>query len=450
MQKEIYKLLDDIKAEKITEFSLTYDSPSETLEPVYYWLLDFMQGLGLDVEKIVDNFTASPGSGYFAELGKRATVMQQQAMDILGKINLIIKSIINLIYDLKQFEIRIELYDKLKNDDKAEQIAALNSLKELWITHVDVKKGRGAINMLATQLEFVTIRDAFFAAKSAKDVDKLDLNERVKNILKSRYIEFETWLKQSERELRQRFNIEKTYLKSQVASMKLYTKWMMPYLKAAEQLSMKESKSAALVSAFSTMVLELLLMAKKKFSSEDLPERMRNQKTREFYSIILVDFSFRGIPRAINQSGHYAFGGRIDVTFKAYTLREDELEQFKKKIETDFMDKTLKLLQDLGDDSLKQLHEDIEHFLEEGKPKEEEKKEKETKEKKTLWTDFMDFFGLGKKKTTKQGEKSRPDSYYEKVLRKVAENQAASLCFKVYDVYKKSHGMASYPSPYEE
>ena len=114
------------------------------------------------------------------------------------------------------------------------------------------------------------------------------------------------------------------------------------------------------------------------------------------------------------------------------------------------MDKTLKLLQDLGDDSLKQLHEDIEHFLEEGKPKEEEKKEKEIKEKKTLWTDFMDFFGLGKKKTTKQGEKSRPDSYYEKVLRKVAENQAASLCFKVYDVYKKSHGMASYPSPYEE
>ena len=47
----------DIPSEK---FKLVYDSSTETLEPVYFWVLDFMNEMfGGDVEKVVDNFASS-------------------------------------------------------------------------------------------------------------------------------------------------------------------------------------------------------------------------------------------------------------------------------------------------------------------------------------------------------------------------------------------------------
>ena len=48
--------------------TLGYDSAVETLEPVYFFIIDFMNELGLSPEKLIDNFSSSPGSGHFAEL----------------------------------------------------------------------------------------------------------------------------------------------------------------------------------------------------------------------------------------------------------------------------------------------------------------------------------------------------------------------------------------------
>ena len=105
---------------------------------------------------------------------------------------------------------------------------------------VDLQRGQGSINAMSSgNLQFVTLRDAFLSAKSPEDVDKIDLNERVKRILKPRVQEFFEWKKRSEQELRKRFEIEKTYLKSQVAALKLQSKWAKPYLKAAEKLTHK-------------------------------------------------------------------------------------------------------------------------------------------------------------------------------------------------------------------
>ena len=56
--------------------------------------------------------------------------------------------------------------------------------------NVDIKRGTGSINGLAQQLDFVTIRDAFMSAGSLKDVEKIDLNDRGKRILKPRVGEF--------------------------------------------------------------------------------------------------------------------------------------------------------------------------------------------------------------------------------------------------------------------
>jgi len=109
---------------------LVYDSSSETLEPVYFFVLDLMNDFGLKPEKLIDNFSSSPGSGHFSELGQRASIMQQQGTKLLGDINTVLRSILNLIYDLKEFRIRLQNYDDLKSKNHIGEAAKL-SLKQI-------------------------------------------------------------------------------------------------------------------------------------------------------------------------------------------------------------------------------------------------------------------------------------------------------------------------------
>jgi len=442
------------------EHKLTYNSPAETLEPVYFWILDFMQGFfGGNVEKIYDNFTSTPGSGHFGELQQRATIMQQQASKIMGDVNNIIKSILNLIYSLKEFQMRLSHYDQANSKDKDEAEAGLLALKQIWLDNVDIKRGNTSIKALALsgQAPFVTLIDAFMAAKSVKDVEKMDLNDRVKRLLKPRVAEFFEWKKRSEKELRKRYEIEKTYLKSQVASLKLYTKWAKPYLKAASDLMQKEqTKNPDLVNIFNTVVLGLTLMGKKKIDfkqavlDDDLPEPFEKVKLkRNYYSVVVVDLMFRGIPQRIQQgqSGHYAFGGKVDVRFRAYALNEDEIKLLDKKLEENELQESFKLIELMTSQSLEQLEEDIAHFLKE--EEEEEKKEKEDE------NPFLALLGAYKEKKKEKKEEDdikeleekgvKKDNWIERYARALAEAGARQSCYTIYDVYKKAHGMASHP-----
>src|SRR3989344_9118193 len=134
-------------------------------------------GLKLDVWKGKEEYEASASSGYFGEMGQRTSLMQQKAMEYLGAINNVIKSVLNLIYDLKEFEIRLGPYNKLSSKEESgeNKRAALHSLKGIWMDQVDARKGRGSINLIVQDLQFVTLRDAFFYAKDAKQInEKLD------------------------------------------------------------------------------------------------------------------------------------------------------------------------------------------------------------------------------------------------------------------------------------
>ncbi len=442
------------------ENKLVYDSSAETLEPVYFWILDFARTLKLDdVEKLIDNFVASPGSGYFSELGAKATKMQEEAMKILGTVNTVIKSIVNVIYDLKEYEIRLSEYDKAKSENKEEKQAGVLALKQKWMDNVDIKRGRGSINQMTYELNFSTLRDAFMHMDELGDADKLDINDRVKRILKPRFAEFLEWKERSEKELRKRYNIEKTYLKSQVKSLKLYARWAKPYLKTAEQLRMKSSAltQADLVTAFNTMVLELAILAKASpvdvvdaAQNKDLPEKFislqERGKIRNYHPCVFIDFKFRGIPRRISQRGDYAHGGRVEVQFKAFALNDEELKAFHKEIEKQDMQMILGLVSGITDETLAQLADDIAAY---DVPEKEEEKEVNP---------FTALFSFMKKpqKETKKEEKPaeeeilRPDSFAEFIVRQMAEKSAAERCYKIFNIYKKAHGMASiHENPFE-
>lgn len=444
-----------------SEHRLVYNSLAETLEPVYFWILDFMNDLfGGNVEKLIDNFSSSPGSGHFSEIGLKKAEMQKQAMNAMQMVNTILRSTMNILYDLKEFQIRLSHYDNAKSEDKEKKQAGLLALKQVWMDKVDIQRGAGSINMMTTgNLQFVTLRDAFMIANSIKSVDELDLNDLVKRVLKPRVQEFLEWKKRSEEQLKKQFEIEKTYLKSQVDSLKLYARWAKPYLKAAQQLEehAELGTKPELVNIFNIVLFNLTIIGKKEVNVEqeiidnNLPRDFKKIKgLRKYYSIVLVDFNFRGVPSKAGQ--HYTFGGKSEVLFRAYSLNEDELTLLKEKLSESDLDDSLKLIQGMTDDSLQQLKLDIEEFLG-------DVKEKKSEEDINPFRALFSFVKRGEKLVPEEKEKKqeeqklnqlkqkgvKSDKYAERYIRNLTEANAINNCYNVFDIYKKAHGMASFP-----
>jgi len=463
-----YGSADKISAEEIepnplSEHRLVYDSTSETLEPIYFFIIDLMNDMELSPQKFVDNFSSSPGSGHFSELGQRATIMQQQGTKILADVNVVLRSVLNIIYDLKEFKIRLQHYEDARSKEDATKDAAILALKQIWMDKVDAMKGNSSIKAMAmSQLAFVTLIDAFLFAKDEKQVDKIDLNDRVKRILKPRIHEFNIWVEQSEKELRKRYEMEKAYLKSQVNSLKLYSRWAKPYLKSAAQMEMKEfGRSPALVKAFNTILLELTILGKSKLNIRDLAlsgelpkEFEKFRAKRDYYMCILIDFEFRGIPQRVQS--HYVFGGRAEITFRAYTLNKDELELLDKEMEKSDITDVLKLIEGSTTESLNQIQDEINEFLEEKTTEETQKKErKSSKTSNSIFYPFIAMTGKLDKAEEEKSENSKKEAKPEKLilkddwieknhLRKIAGEKAKEITFKLFDIYKKSHGMPSY------
>lgn len=445
------------------EHILTYESYAETLEPIYYFILDLMDDFGLKPEKLIDNFSPSPGSADFGELGTRASVMQQQASKMLVDINAVLKSVLNILYDLKDFRNRLQSYDDFHSDDENIKKSARLSLKQIWMDKVDISRGNSSIKGMAAQGGFTTLIHAFLAIDSVKDAEALDLAEPVKRILFPRVQEFNNWLTLSEKELRSRYKIEKNYLKSQVNSLKLYSRWAKPYLLAAQELERKITKNAALVSSFNRTILQLTLLGKNKLNVEkeaiagEFPadfrrKSFRKKLKRDYSSCVLIDFVFRAVPQG-TKAGGSAYIGRVDIKFRGYSLNEEELAKLDQEMKKSDMGDALRLIEGITDDSLKQIQDDINFFLEE--EPEEKKQEKTSSEGGNPFLALIGYYNKPKEKkeTSKESKKGskekdvivKPETYLEKnFLRKHTVENSKEIAFKLFDIYKKSHGMASY------
>ncbi|MBS3090827.1 hypothetical protein J4217_00065 [Candidatus Pacearchaeota archaeon] len=449
-----------IFANGVEKHLLVYDAFGESLEPIYFWLLDLMNSFFKgSTEKIVDNFSSSVSSSFFAEMGQRATRMQEESMKILGTLNTVIKSVLNILYDLKEFRIRLETYVESHSQDNAKRNAAFLALKQIWLDQVDMKKGTTAIKAMAQQFDYVTLIDAFMATSSLNDITKpveqggLDLNERVKRLLQQRYGEFERWLSESEKELTKRFEIEKNYLKGQMASLRMYSKWIKPYLKAAAQLENNEMSSSALVSAFNTLILELAVLGKGEYKpiddvkTGDLPtiykKLVENGRIRKYSPVMITEFRFRSAPERMQQGG-YGFRGRAEVEFTSYALTDDEMKIIKAELEEDELGDTLKLIQESTQESIEAIEKDIKEFLEDKKSEIKKDEEKIDEEDSNPFSSLFSFLKSDKsKKSAVSVEKKETD--FEMVVRANALISARKICRKIYDIYKKAHSMPTFP-----
>jgi len=451
----------------VSSYKLSFDSQQAQLEPIYYWLLDWVQERGWNMKKVVDNFMASPGSGQFSDINMRATKMQEEGMKILGGLNQVVKSVLNLIYDLKEFELRLTHYDDYSSEDVKKKEEGSLALKQIWLDNVDLKRGRGSIHQMSAELGFTTLREAFMMANSVDDLKKMNsdaegglINDQVMRILIPRINEFLKWAKYSESELRKRFSIEKNYLKSQVETIKLYSAWMKPYLIAAEQLRQKGfDNDAALVNAFSTSMFELQLFGSQKVKVEDVYEGKYNAR-RGYNRVMIIGLTYRGhVSQRVTQKGDYGFamGGKVDMTFDAYALNDEEIATANKLLEEDDVMKSMEFSGDVAGEALKTLKEDLDYFLMSSAERESEVGSRKLEVKGEDINPFAALFGFGKKKKEKEkkdGEKEfveikdiKVDNFVEKMMRAKAATTAADWLYLVYDIYKKAHGMASAQGP---
>ncbi len=448
------------------EYVITYDIFGQGLEPIYFWLLDFLRGgkpsgLGMDVDKIDEQFDASASSAFLGEMGQRAGVMQDRAMKMLELVNTLIRSIINLIYDLKEFEIRLENYKVLKDKEASsdQKQAAELGLRAIWLDQVDMKKGRGSINNLAQQLQFVTLRDAFFYIKDESlkgpDGSPVDLNERVTRILKARFLEYKVWKEKSDDELTKRYKIEKHYLKTQVASLKLYTQWAKPYLRTAQKLGMKEftTKSGLpspdIVAAFNNMVMDLKLFAKSEIKPGSVHSNFQHtQLSKKYYACVELQFRYRTLPKIMGQ-GQYMQTGEAAITFRAFALTDEDI----KNLEEYEGLKDLELVHQLTDVSLGQLQADLDHFTQDEEPKAEETKKKKGFEWPlgNVFEGFESHIGKPVKGAGKGfWEMIRPPGlggeipFVEASIYSKAKEDALTKCLVVYDIFKKAHRMTAW------
>ncbi len=456
LTKEIVPI---IVKEPLSEYNLIYDSLSEGLEPIYFWMVDTLSdkppaGLGLDVWKGTEEFEASVTSGYFGEIGQRATLMQQKAMEYLGTINNIIKSVLNLIYDLKEFEIKLKPYDDLKNKDtsKDDKKAAIYAIKGVWMDQVDARKGRGSINLLAQDLQFITLRDAFFVVDKTEDIEKIDLNERVKNILERKLKEFNDWKEFSEEEIRKRYTIEKEYLRSQYGTIKLYANWLKPYLIAAQKLKMRGIGSDGkinprsltnpnIVNSFSNMEIEIKVYGKKELSPGSIHESFKEiEIDTKYYALTEITMKFRSVPSTLSGQGgrQYVHGGRVDIIFKGYAVDKTELDA----IEAIENYQDMELIDNYIGTSLSLLQDEIEKYLK-GPNKKEERPIKKHQgfdnPFKGLFDGFMQIYNPISDTFFKQKRKG-PQVVYDE-MEGFSKKQAKSQTYLIYNLYKRTHAM---------
>ena len=461
-----------LQKNKIRAYEYEEESFGSSVEPKYFWIVDFLKNaMRYNVEKHWEKMGASVVSQFFGEMSTRRQFLERRGMEIMATISGVVKSIINLLYDLRELDRRLKTYGQLESKDPKELESAEMALKRVWMDEVDVRKGGASINGMSQKgMEFITLRDAFMIAKTVDEVDTLELNDRVKRILKMRLKEYADWKDESGDELRMRKRVERAYLKSEVSALQLYSKWARPYLQAAQRLQFEDVAltDTDLIQAFDqnfieikvrgTSELRLMQFFKRAGQVREVtpPESWSAEKKKNFktgmyghpvYAVMDVTFQYRTKPALVSQTqgggGAYRYLGKLNIKFDSYLLTKEEFELLNKQEQGEALD----FIEGMTKESLDALKVDIDKYLDEeaaaAKGEKEEKSEKK-KEEKPLLDQLFGQSGQGKGLLSGLGG-GLFDNIRHTQRMAAARSAVADQAFNLYDIFKKSQGMLSFP-----
>ncbi|MFH1332583.1 MAG: hypothetical protein ABIH63_04860 [archaeon] len=428
-------------------------------EPSYFWVVNFLRhpnALGYEVEKTSDIFSATEMSTFFAVAEERKQRQQERISQYLATIGSMTKSVFQMVRELRIMDERLEYYERSYKGDESGEI----TLKNIWTNIVEGgAESPTSVFGLARKLGFVIIPDLFFkinprsgSAGVDREVNALKnegINARVRNILKHKLIEYYTWKEKTYNELKWGKNFRLKALNQHYQTMRMYIKWIKPFLRNIQKLELSQSSAPELVTAFETNLIELELFAHKQ-TYEMLTDRgVVEREFTEKKPCIRVRFKFVALPEMAFQKEFQraaVHAGRTEIIIEGYVLSDRDIEDYKKAKEIEDLD----LLRSV-DASLDALGDELKNYLvQSGEVTPEQvgmrKEEKNRIKAKDLMMPFTSIFkgfnemfgGLGK-----VGDKKKL-SYYEREQESAAAAVVSDNVYVLYDVYKKTHGMLSW------
>jgi len=445
----------------VRQQKLIIEQMGASAEPSYFWILNFLRNpnsLFYEVEKTSDVFSATEMSTFFGAAEEKKQKQQERVSQYLATIGSMTKSVFQMVRELRIMDERLTYYEKSLKGDEASEI----TLKNIW-TNI-VEGGAESVTSvfgLSRKLGFVIVPDLFFkinpkngSAGVDKEVNSLKgegINSRVRSVLKNKLMEYYIWKEKTYQELKWGKNFRLKALNQHYQSMKMYMKWVKPFLRNIQKLEMSQSNAPELVTAFETSLIELELFAwKKKY--EMLTDRgMVEHEFTEKIPCILVKFKFVALPEMAFQKDFQraaVHAGRTEITIEGYVLTPEEIENYKKAKNLEDLD----LLKSV-DASLESLGDELKNYLIESGEVSKEQLGKQEPDNSVYAKDILKpfvsvFQGFGELfgglKWSPSGDKKKKLSYYEREQEAEAAKVVGDHVYTLYDVYKKTHDMLSW------
>lgn len=476
-----YQTADDVDEDAypapIKRVKLAVEKPNTNIEETYYWFLHWLrQERGFtQVEKIYDIFSASENSAVFGNMAQRHAIQQDRAAQFLRGIGEMVKTLFQIVRELRIIDEKIEPYRQWK-DKKSADI----TLKHTFISLVEGGANNpDSVYSLATKVGFTVLPDLFFNTHiySIDDIDKevdngsvKEFNKVVRTVLKRKLYQYVNWKEKTEKELEARKKFQLQYLRQHWSVIQLYMSWVRPYLRTTRRMerSGNLTDNPDIISLFDNTLIEIEILAKR-------PLSMR--KKNDHHSCVLINFKYTTKP-TLSYKPEYgqqavAHSGKVEVTLRAYGWHREDIEAYKKMRREEDVEMLRSINEHIGG-AMDYLGKEFEQYLEEAgeehaleKKKEREKAEKEAADasnealnkhnrfrKYGLLEPFLEmgagvgemfggiFASSGQKKVKADNSpdpKARDDDKL-KEAGKTASFEAGLL----YTIYKKTHGQLSW------
>lgn len=454
----------------IKRIKLASEKASASLEETYYWFLHWLrEERGFtQVEKIYDIYSASENSAVFGSMGQRHAIQQDRASNFLRVIGEMVKTLFQIVRELRIIDEKIEPYRLWKEKKSADM-----TLKHTFISLVEGGANNpDSVYSLATKVGFTVLPDLFFNTHvyTLDDIDSevddgsmKEFNKVVKTVLKRKLFQYINWKEKTEKELEARKRFQLQYLRQHWSAIQLYMAWIRPYLKTTRRMERSEglTESPDIISMFDNTTMEIELLGKKPINIKDKDKH---------YGCVLINFKYTTKP-TLSYKPEYgqqavAHTGKVEVTLRAYGWHEEDIQAYKKMRREEDVEMLRSINEHIGG-AMDYLGKEFEQYLEEAgeehalakkKAREEQaKKESEAsndldKEQRKfkqfgilepfleIGSGFGELFGgifatsKVKKESPKSDKHARSDDKMKKAGKK-ASKEAGIL----YTVYKKSH-----------
>ena len=169
-------------------------------------------------------------------------------------------------------------------------------------------------------------------------------------------------------------------------------------------------------------------------------------KLRDYSEVVLVDFIFKAVP----VQGKLI--GKVQMAFRGYALNNEELAKLDELLDDSDVNDMLRLVEGITEDTLLQIKEDIDEYIDDISPPKAEVSENSSGDV----NPFLAMFGFYNKKSEKKAKAPGSSAKKDKIvikkevfdekthLRPYAAEEVTKTLYTLFDIYKKAHGMPSF------